>query len=1572
MKKHTILILSIFTIANIFAQDIYDWKDTAPDANWKRGVDGARWTPGDLWDQPPATNILRFNNNHELNMTNNVASGYSIHQIIFGSSNTSNRTISGNNVNFDDYSGFQPKIENSSTGEHSFDLNITVGSTDLQINPVSGNLNLGGSIDTNGHYIKIWGDNANKATFNGIISNTGGFSIEQNSMVVFNAENTYTGGTNLNAGTLEFGIDYAIKNNSNLNLNGGTISTKGFNAWMGTLALVDDATIQLGIGRHDVLFANSQATSWTAAKTLIINGWGTGTEGQIYIGDDATGLTAGQLAQIHFTGYPVGAYILTSGEIVPVDHNSDAEDTGSQPGSALLNSINESIPANAYNVLDFYISDYGDSDGLPTKVTNIRIKPYLLGGTPNTADWTDNIGGVVLKNESGPTIITTGAPTITDSYIDIPIAVGDLNIADGDFEEIGLYIYLNSSNLEDGKRLKFMIDADDHGFTVDSSGSLFVDTFPKGDFNSNNFTIQVTSTELRFTQQPSNVEVNTVMSPDVIVSATDASGNIDVDFNGVDGTVQLSVIGSTFDAGATDTVDAVAGVATFDNLIFDTTSANVTLETFNLEGLTETTSNPFIVGLVADDCSQLFISEYGHYYNGIGTGANYIEIYNPTGSDILLNSNYQIIVDFNGGSPETIALSGTIVSGDVFVISDDQGNVSGVDQTDAHLNYSGDDTILFQWNGGSGSSFATIDVIGDGGDPGSVGFTVNGIGDATNNNTLIRKKTINRPNVDWATSSTDDWIVSSYTQANLQFHHSTCNYYPCSAIEETAILIDFDINNVGWSAPSADNNGEYIYFDRVDESEIGTAVNFTNESGHFFAAQDTDNAPVSDVSPEFYVNNVDITGLENLVFSILIAEDDSPSEGWDPNTSMHVYYDIDNTGVFKNLLWVESTHPTNVDYPPAIDIDFDGTGNTTYTITDTFELFSKNIPELGNEIDLKIVFSNLNNGTEDIAIDNIKVTGDRVPTTTWSAGAWTGGIAPIVSTRAVINDDYNTSTASIITCNCEVNSGKTLRVDAGTYLLVAGAIDNQGIIIVENEGSLVQLDDHATNTGGGAYQIHKTTPQYADYDYTYWSSPVDNETIGSVLSGSHANYRFKLSTADFLDMCNGYGHPQSAGSSDSFDDDNDDWVNVAAGTVMEKGKGYIAMGEGSDFPLDFVTIETDNTQAVIFDGGKVNNGVISVAVTLDKYNQDNADTPGTHSGADSFHTNVNLIGNPYPSAIDIAALRIDNANAAILEGTFYVWTHDTQIASGGGPWAHNFTNDDYATITVDATGIFSQVGAGNGTGTAASRFIASGQGFMANVTGNGEVTFNNAMRVIGENDHFLKQGLEENQVDRICLNFTQTNSFLIRQALVGFYDTATDAYQAGQDGMRLENGQNTDFYSLIPNDSRHFAIQNLATFNEAKTVSLGIEIAEAGSFEIGLDYVTGVFEEQDVYLMDNRMGILHNLSQLGIYKFDILDIELGELNNRFELRFVNGTTSTEDSLIDKLLIYPNPSNGLFNISYPTKEELTISIFDISGKLVKSINNVKDKQIDLSGYAQGIYFAKIDINGIQTVKKIVLK
>jgi hypothetical protein len=78
-------------------------------------------------------------------------------------------------------------------------------------------------------------------------------------------------------------------------------------------------------------------------------------------------------------------------------------------------------------------------------------------------------------------------------------------------------------------------------------------------------------------------------------------------------------------------------------------------------------------------------------------------------------------------------------------------------------------------------------------------------------------------------------------------------------------------------------------------------------------------------------------------------------------------------------------------------------------------------------------------------------------------------------------------------------------------------------------------------------------------------------------------------------------------------------------------------------------------------------------------------------------------------------------------------------------------------------------------------------------------------------------------------------------------------------------------------------------------------------------------------------------------------------------------------------IYPNPAGRKVFISYhlPTVSMVKISIVDIMGKEVKRIMNGRQSwgeyqyTIDTSGLGNSTYFIRAEMNGMPTMKKLVI-
>jgi Secretion system C-terminal sorting domain len=100
------------------------------------------------------------------------------------------------------------------------------------------------------------------------------------------------------------------------------------------------------------------------------------------------------------------------------------------------------------------------------------------------------------------------------------------------------------------------------------------------------------------------------------------------------------------------------------------------------------------------------------------------------------------------------------------------------------------------------------------------------------------------------------------------------------------------------------------------------------------------------------------------------------------------------------------------------------------------------------------------------------------------------------------------------------------------------------------------------------------------------------------------------------------------------------------------------------------------------------------------------------------------------------------------------------------------------------------------------------------------------------------------------------------------------------------------------------------------------------------------------------------------------------VTNTFTTEFVAALNNLDfDS--GSFIIYPNPSNDLVQISLNTTSETidSIVIFDVLGKVVKSVETVNSNQtnIDVSELSSGVYMVEVATdNNLKQVKKLVIK
>lgn len=83
----------------------------------------------------------------------------------------------------------------------------------------------------------------------------------------------------------------------------------------------------------------------------------------------------------------------------------------------------------------------------------------------------------------------------------------------------------------------------------------------------------------------------------------------------------------------------------------------------------------------------------------------------------------------------------------------------------------------------------------------------------------------------------------------------------------------------------------------------------------------------------------------------------------------------------------------------------------------------------------------------------------------------------------------------------------------------------------------------------------------------------------------------------------------------------------------------------------------------------------------------------------------------------------------------------------------------------------------------------------------------------------------------------------------------------------------------------------------------------------------------------------------------------------------DGELSTDDHQSFAIAMYPNPSNGLLNIS--TQMTLDVEIYDVTGKRVFIQNDVTaETTMDVSALKSGVYFVKMKGDNLEQVQRLV--
>lgn len=568
-------------------------------------------------------------------------------------------------------------------------------------------------------------------------------------------------------------------------------------------------------------------------------------------------------------------------------------------------------------------------------------------------------------------------------------------------------------------------------------------------------------------------------------------------------------------------------------------------------------------------------------------------------------------------------------------------------------------------------------------------------------------------------------------------------------------------------------------------------------------------------------------------------------------------------------------------------------------------------------------------------------------------------------------------------------------------------------IYLRNEAQIVQgRTDASQNSGNGIISVYQegTTDAYA---YNYWGSPVSSSS-----SSTTGNLQFSVASlgaptsallSNDVNMINGYTGSTSDGGIlniskywiwkyASSNGAYANWIHVEDAQDIQAGEGFTMKGvNGTDNTLiNGVPNNSGENQRYDF-RGRPNDGLITVNV----------------GGV----SDVILVGNPYPSALDLDYFLLENSGSGNVDNTCtggetvtrrnattgiaYFWASDPSVNSHNiadyvGGYASYSPNGNCSSIGVYTPPTFYNYTvngeAVDGSGTVQSvdnkqyrRYLPIGQGFYVYAPESGTVQniqFKNSHReymeeavsnqsVFGRNATAANQPnststSEENLIPKIRFNIAFDDDYT-RQIALAFDQQATAGVDVARDALNFDQIASDAGFLL---NAKNYVI-DIRPFDIEDRLPLYLNLSSQKDIAFNINNFEN-FDTENVYIYDKDTGEYHPIKDNYFY----ITLPAGNYSERFEITFQNDedNLAVADEIAESFTVFQDNKLAQLQILNPKGIDLkNVSVFDMSGKQV--INNINlgannRYTFSTSNLAEAVYIVRIvTTDNVVTTKKI---
>lgn len=563
-----------------------------------------------------------------------------------------------------------------------------------------------------------------------------------------------------------------------------------------------------------------------------------------------------------------------------------------------------------------------------------------------------------------------------------------------------------------------------------------------------------------------------------------------------------------------------------------------------------------------------------------------------------------------------------------------------------------------------------------------------------------------------------------------------------------------------------------------------------------------------------------------------------------------------------------------------------------------------------------------------------------------------------------------------------------------SFIYTKQNLNLNGNIFLRNQSQLLQgTTGTGSNVGLGSVSIFQEGT-VNNYQYNYWCSPVGIPSLSSGNKNFGISRLFQptglisSSNSIITNNLDGISNPLTISQYwiYTFTTSNtySQWNYIGSNNLILPGFGFTMKG-------------TSGTDSLIVD---INDGIQNNSGSNQRYDFRGVPNDGTIT-LPVTSGNFTLIGNPYPSSIDLNSFLLDPLNSSLINGQVYFWeqvpvnSHYLNAYSGGyGIYTPGAGYTPAAFWNFDSSGNY-ETNLSTSGAFYERRFSPVGQGFMVKGTANGNLTMKNSYRVYRRegaitNSEFARESNSEyfESIPNLAgIDYTQVkkgfvpqmrihamyNNGGIRPTTLGFDSNTTDGFDYGFDGVSSSR-ESAEFYYILNDSDKEFII-NVTNFDINKRIPVGFRCQAQTNFKIKVvDVLYGFDSSQKVYIHDKETNIYYDIKD---HMFEVT-LPAGDNKTRFEITFntTNDILSSPQEEHSVLQVFQDTTLELLKIINPEKKEIiSFELYDTTGKLVisnKYLDFNSEISISTSNLSTGLYIVKIKtIDGLITNDKIII-